>query len=139
MKKEKKVDTVSTFLGIETGIEGTLAFKGAIRLDGKVSGKIVSQDGTAIIGEKARIDADIAVAVAIIKGQVNGGIQATQRIEAYPPARIVGDIQAPVIAIESGVSFDGNCNTGQPESASQEKKALTPSGPEKELKNTKNL
>jgi hypothetical protein len=44
-----------------------------------------------------------------------------------------------VIAIESGVSFDGNCNTGQPESASQEKKTLTPSGPEKELKNTKNL
>ncbi len=113
MKKDKKVDTVSTFLGIETGIEGTLAFKGAIRLDGKVNGKIVSQDGTAIIGEKARINAEINVAVAIVKGEVNGSIEATQRIEAYPPARIVGDIQAPVIAIESGVVFQGNCNMGQ--------------------------
>ena len=113
MKKDKNVDTVSTFLGGETGIEGTLAFKGAIRLDGKVDGKILSQDGTAIIGEKARINAEISVAVAIVKGEVNGCIEASQRIEAYPPAKIVGDIKAPVIAIESGVMFEGNCNMGQ--------------------------
>jgi len=126
MKKDKKVDTVSTFLGIETGIEGTLTFKGAIRLDGQVNGKIVSQDGTAIIGEKAQINAEINVAVAIVKGGVNGYIQATQRIEAYPPARIVGDIQAPVIAIESGVVFEGNCNMGQPEALSKPEKGLQP-------------
>jgi len=127
MKKDKKVDTVSTFLGIDTGIEGTLAFKGAIRLDGKVNGKIVSQDGTAIIGEKAQINAEINVAVAIVKGEVDGCIEATQRIEAYPPARIVGDIQAPVIAIESGVVFEGNCNMGKKVASSKAEKGSQPS------------
>ena len=132
MKKDKTVDTVSTFLGGETGIEGTLTFKGAIRLDGRVKGKIVSQDGTAIIGEKAKIDAEIKVAVAIVKGEVNGCIEASQRIEAYPPARIIGDIQAPVIAIESGVMFEGNCNMGQKAVLSSTEKAPPPTEPEAE-------
>jgi cytoskeletal protein CcmA (bactofilin family) len=132
MKKDKNVDTVSTFLGGETGIEGTLTFKGAIRLDGKVDGKIISQDGTAIIGEQARINAEIKVAVAIIKGEVNGCIEAKQRIEAYPPARITGDIQAPVVAIESGVMFEGNCNMRQSGEPPGAEKTPQPAGSEGE-------
>jgi len=139
MKKEKQVETVSTFLGVETGIEGTLAFRGAIRLDGKVNGKIVSQDGTAIIGEKAQINAEIKVAAAIVKGEVNGCIEATQRIEVYPPARIVGDIQAPVISIASGVLFDGNCNMRGPADQSEGRKVPPAAGSEGETKISKNL
>jgi cytoskeletal protein CcmA (bactofilin family) len=139
MKKEKQVETVSTFLGAETGIEGTLAFKGAIRLDGKVNGKIVSQDGTAIIGEKAQINAEIRVAAAIVKGEVNGSIEATQRIEVYPPARIIGDIQAPVISIASGVMFEGNCTMGRPADRPEERETPEDVASKGGTKNTKNL
>ena len=85
-------------------------FKGTIRLDGKVKGKIVSDDGTVIIGDKATVEAEIAVETVIIKGSVNGKIQAKDRIEAYPPARIVGELQAPTISIDPGVVFNGNCS-----------------------------
>jgi cytoskeletal protein CcmA (bactofilin family) len=110
MKKEKKIDAVSTFLGHDAFFDGTINFKGTIRLDGKVKGKIVSDDGTVIIGDKASIDAEIAVETVIIKGSVNGKIQAKDRIEAYAPARIVGELQAPTITIDSGVVFNGNCS-----------------------------
>jgi len=114
MKKEKQSDSISTFLGHGTTVDGTLEFQGAIRLDGHVKGQIISQGGTLIIGDKAVIQAKVQVDTVIVKGEVNGSIEAKERIEAYPPARIVGDIQAPVISIESGVVFNGNCVTQSP-------------------------
>jgi cytoskeletal protein CcmA (bactofilin family) len=109
MKKEKPTDAISAFLGSETRIEGKLEFRGTIRLDGNVEGQIKSRTGTLIIGDKANIKAQIQVDSVIVRGKVEGGIEARKRIEAYPPARISGDIQAPEISIESGVAFNGNC------------------------------
>lgn len=109
MKKSKKVDAISTFLGLDACVEGTIDFRGTIRLDGKVTGKIISDDGTVIIGEKAVINAEIRVGVAIVMGEVNGVIEAKDRIEVYPPGRVQGDIQAPAVSMEAGVVFNGNC------------------------------
>ena len=108
-KKVKKPDSISTFLGPDASVEGTLEFKGTIRLDGSVKGKIRSSDGTVIVGEKAMVNADIAVGIAIVMGEVAGTIDASDRIEVYPPGRIIGDIQAPIISIEEGGKFNGNC------------------------------
>ena len=108
-KKAKKTDSISTFLGPDARVEGTLEFQGTIRLDGNLKGKIVSSDGTVIVGEKARVSADIAVGTAIVMGEVTGTIDAADRIEVYPPGRIVGDIQSPLISIEEGGRLNGSC------------------------------
>lgn len=110
MKKAKKsADSISTFLGPDTSIEGTIEFKDTIRLDGNLKGKVCSNEGTVIIGEEAVINAEIIVDVAIIMGEVNGKIDARKRIEIHSPGRVVGDIQAPSVLIEAGVTFNGNC------------------------------
>jgi cytoskeletal protein CcmA (bactofilin family) len=114
LKKEKKhvsgdATTISTLLGRDTVIEGTLAFKETIRVDGRVSGKLVSEKGTLIVGENAVLDADIQVGVAIVRGRINGRLEASQRIEIHAPAQVNGDISAPSVAIASGVVFNGNC------------------------------
>ncbi|QTA93209.1 bactofilin family protein [Desulfonema magnum] len=109
MGRKKKVGSISTFLGYGSSIEGTLEFQGTIRLDGNVRGRITSNGGTVIVGEKAVINADIIVDGAIIMGEVNGTIDAKDRIEVYPPGRVVGDIQAPMISIDTGAVFNGNC------------------------------
>ncbi len=101
--------TISTLLGRDTVIEGTLAFKETIRIDGRISGKLISSDGTVIVGENASLEADIQVAVAVIRGKINGRVEASQRVEIYAPAQVNGDICAPSIAIDSGVVFNGNC------------------------------
>ena len=111
MKKTKQ-DTISTFVGPEANIQGTLLFEGTIRVDGKMKGKIESADGTLIIGESARIEADISIDSGIIMGEVIGTVLAKSRIEVYKPARVTGDIQAPVISIDAGVTFNGNCTMG---------------------------
>ena len=114
MKKEKKVDSISTFLGAGSSFDGAIEFQGTIRVDGKVSGKISSNGGTLIVGEKASIDADVSVSVAVVMGEVNGTIDAKDRIEVYPPGRIGGDIQAPVISVEPGGIFNGTCAMKSP-------------------------
>lgn len=114
LKREKKrasgdATTISTLLGRDTVIDGTLTFKETIRVDGRVSGKLVSEKGTLIVGENAVLDADIQVGVAIVRGRVNGRMEASQRIEIHAPAQVSGDISAPSVAIDSGVVFNGNC------------------------------
>ena len=109
-KKRKKHDAISTFLGPDASIDGTIEFQGTIRLDGSVKGKIKSGEGTVIVGEKAVVNAEIAVGTAIVMGEVVGTIDAADRIEVYPPGRVAGDIQSPVISIEEGGMLNGNCS-----------------------------
>lgn len=108
-KKGKKHDAISTFLGPEARIDGTIEFQGTIRLDGSVKGRIKSSEGTVIVGEKAVVNAEIVVGTAIVMGEVSGTIDAADRIEIYPPGRVVGDIHSPVISIEQGGMLNGNC------------------------------
>ena len=110
MKKTKDSKPINTLLGVGTSIEGTIEFNNTVRLDGEVKGKISSSQGTVIIGEKAVMNAEIIVDTAIIMGEVNGTIHAKEKIEVYSSGCITGDIQAPVILIESGVIFNGNCS-----------------------------
>ena len=109
MKKEKGSDRISTFIGADASIEGNIEFKGTIRVDGRVKGKIASTGGTVIVGEKAVVNADLFVNVAVIMGELNGAINAKERIEVYPPGKVGGDIHAPVICIEPGGIFNGKC------------------------------
>jgi cytoskeletal protein CcmA (bactofilin family) len=110
MKKTKKPQTINMLLGSDTSNEGTIEFNNTVRLDGPVKGKIIGKQGTVIIGEKAVVNEEIIVDTAIIMGEVNGTIHAKQKIEVYPPGRVLGDVQAPVVLIESGVIFNGNCS-----------------------------
>jgi cytoskeletal protein CcmA (bactofilin family) len=108
MKKSKK--GIQTFLGPETILEGKLAFEGTVRLDGHFTGSIESKDGVMVIGEKAVVHAEILVNTAVVWGEVSGNIRATDRIELHQPARVFGDLSSPVVIIDAGVVFDGNCS-----------------------------
>ncbi len=138
MRKSKKAASISTFIEAGVSIEGTITFSNTIRIDGKLKGKITGNGGTVIIGEKGEMKADINAAVVVIMGQIKGTVVASERIEIYPPARVIGDIQSPVVSIESGVVFIGNCSMKIPQITSgpeDEKEKQAP--PDKENKGKK--
>jgi cytoskeletal protein CcmA (bactofilin family) len=120
--------TISTLLGRDVQIEGTLTFKETIRVDGMIKGKLVSSQGTVIIGENAVIEADVQVGVAIIRGKVHGRVEAGQRIEIFAPAQVTGDIHAPTVTIDSGVVFNGNCQMQTITKAVEPKAGMAVSG-----------
>jgi len=109
MKKEKNSDRISTFIGADASFDGTIEFQGTIRVDGRVKGIISSNGGTVVVGEKGVVNAEISVNIAVVMGEVNGSINAKERIEVYPPGRLGGDIQSPIVSIEPGGIFNGNC------------------------------
>lgn len=125
MKKHAKTDSISTFLGSDADVEGSINFQGTIRVDGKIKGKIFSNGGTLIVGEKASIDADISVGVVVVMGEVKGTIDARERVEVYSPGRVSGDIKAPVISIEPGGIFNGSCSM-KDRAASSNKNKIPP-------------
>ena len=133
MRKDRKNDRISTFIGADASFEGNLEFAGTIRVDGRVKGKITSKDGTVIVGEKAVVDADMVVGAAVIMGKLNGSIDAVERIEVFPPGRVGGDMKAPVISIEPGGIFNGTCTMKKaPETSIKRIPAVTTgSGPTK--------
>jgi len=145
MRKEKdtvKQDAISTFIGTKSEINGNVSFEGTIRVDGRLKGKITSAEGTLIVGETAKMEAEINVGLAVVMGEVNGTVLAKKRIEIYKPARVTGDLQAPVISMDAGVTFNGNCTMGAKTISTQETKGdsirvVQPTPKEKE--NGKNL
>jgi cytoskeletal protein CcmA (bactofilin family) len=101
-------DQINAFLGRDTEIDGKLTFKGTVRIDGRFTGEIRT-DGTLIAGESAIIKSDIHASQIIISGEIRGNIVADNLVEIHAPGKVFGNIQAPVLVIDQGVIFEGNC------------------------------
>ena len=111
-REEEYVSTrpgeVHTLLGKGSEFEGKLTFEGQVRIDGKFSGQIFTKD-TLVIGDGARVNAEINAGTVIVNGVVEGNIRATQIIELHQPGRIKGNLEAPALSMDRGVIFEGSC------------------------------
>jgi len=117
---------VNALLGKGSEFEGKLSFEGTVRIDGVMKGEIRSKDKL-VIGQGARVEAEIEVGSAEISGEIEGNVTASSRLELKTPARIKGNITTPVLIIEEGVTFDGNCSMGDTKSSGSKPVASTPS------------
>ena len=113
LARDIKEGTLSGFVGNGTTHTGEANFKGMLRVDGHLSGRVSSQDGTLIVSTGGQVDADVEVSVAQIYGTVVGNITATKRIELGRVAKVTGDIQTPALVIEQGAVFEGSCRMQQ--------------------------
>jgi cytoskeletal protein CcmA (bactofilin family) len=93
-------------LGAGAEFDGKLTFAGTVRIDARFKGTIVTND-VLVVGDRARIDADITCGTVIVHGEVNGNIKATAAVELHAPARLRGDVETPSFSIEKGVVFQG--------------------------------
>ena len=142
LARDIKEGTLTGFVGNGTTLTGEANFKGMLRVDGALSGRVSSADGTLIVSTNGRVDANVEVAIAQIFGTVNGDITATKRIEMGRVAKVTGNIQTPALVIENGAIFEGGCRMVQikedvekressirkPETASASASASTSSG-----------
>jgi len=99
---------VTTLLGKGSEFEGKLSFEGTVRVDGKLTGEIFTDD-VLIVGEGAEVNAEVTVGSIVIQGTVRGNITAKRSVEIHSPGRVRGNINTPSLFIEKGVFFDGNC------------------------------
>lgn len=97
---------LDTLLGKGSEFEGKLVFRGQVRIDGKYSGQIQT-DEVLIIGPSAKVNAEIAAGTVVISGSVEGLIRASGVVELHKGAKVKGTIESPQVTMERDVTFDG--------------------------------
>jgi cytoskeletal protein CcmA (bactofilin family) len=105
-----KMSDAKYTLGESSEFEGKLKFEGTVVIDGRFKGEIRST-GTLIIGAKAKVEAEVEVGSCVIIGKYAGNITATNKLEMQKPAVVKGNVASPILMIQEGVTFDGNCRT----------------------------
>ena len=100
------VGELNALLGKGSEFDGKLAFEGTVRIDGTFSGEITTSD-MLIIGESAKVTAEISCGTIVVHGEVSGNIRATAAVELHKPARVKGDVSTPSLMVERGVVFEG--------------------------------
>ncbi len=110
MARDIKEGRLSGFVGAGTVLTGDTNFQSLMRVDGHLTGRVSSGEGTLIIGTTGQVDADVEVSSAIVNGTINGDITVTEKLELGRTARIVGNIRAPRLLVEDGAILEGGCS-----------------------------
>ena len=97
---------LTAFIDRGSNFEGKLSFQDTVRIDGRFSGEITSEN-TLIVGESGEIHAKIKSSTVAISGAVEGDIVATKRLVLHKTAQLVGDVETPCFVIEDGAVFNG--------------------------------
>ena len=93
-------------LNSDVDIKGTLKFSGELTFDGKLDGDI-SSEGTLNLGDNAVVKGNINASSVIVRGKITGNVIAREKIDIKARTELFGDIKAPRLAIEEGVTFVG--------------------------------
>ena len=108
-KREAPANGASDLLlGRGARFEGKLTFEGTVRIDATFIGSIVTND-VLVVGEAARIDAEITCGTIVVHGEVNGNIHAKTAVDIRSAGKVRGDLETPALAIEKGALFQGAC------------------------------
>lgn len=105
IEDENKIGTV---INNDISFKGTLKFKSSLKIKGVFEGKIET-DGLLIIGDDAKVSAEITASTVSISGKCQGKIKASKLIEIFEHSNMSGDIITPDLYIENGARFNGTC------------------------------
>lgn len=103
---------VESIIGQNTSFKGSLTSSGALRIDGQFEGEVTST-ADLIVGEAARVTAQISARNAVVAGSVTGDMDVSDKLELLPTAKLVGDLKAGVLIIGEGAVFKGKCEMRQ--------------------------
>jgi len=111
-KSDGERGDLNGFLDAGSHIEGDLHFEDTFRIDGRLSGRVVS-NGDLVVGEQGQVEGELRVGRIFISGTVKGSVRATQRVEITVRGRVTADLETPSLLIEDGAFFEGRCSMGK--------------------------
>jgi len=127
-------NSAKNVLASDVEIKGNLKFSGELTFDGKLDGEIHT-DGTLNLGDSATINGNIHAQSVVVRGKINGNINAKEKIEIKAKAELFGDIRATKLVIEEGVTYVGKTEVNPnkvspsiPSRAAEPHKAPEPAG-----------
>ncbi len=94
-----------------TVVEGSVKSESDIRVDGTIKGKLFC-DAKVIIGPTGYVEGEIKCKNAVIEGRFNGLLQVTELLNVRESATVEGEVSTNKLIVQSGATFNVNCNMG---------------------------
>jgi len=105
-----------TVIGPETRISGEIRGDEDLVIKGRVDGKITLSQ-TLTVDKGGIVQADVDVKMLVVSGTLVGNIVASEVVQLLSTARVVGDLAAPRVLMESGAADRGRGDKGGIEAA----------------------
>ncbi len=105
-KSFENIKDAETIIGPSIKVKGNFHGKGNIIVEGSLEGSIKT-DSSLLIGEKAKVKANIKAKESLINGLVEGNINIEKSLSLGKTAIINGDIVCAEISIEKGAKING--------------------------------
>lgn len=103
--EEEDYDTV---LAPDIEFEGNVVLKKPLMIKGIFSGNIVSESALSI-EEGAKVKANVKTDSLVVKGALEGNVEAGDVVRLFPSGKLLGDVVSPQVVLDSGCYFTGNC------------------------------
>ncbi len=100
-------EVLESIVGPTASLTGHLRSDGGVRIDGIFEG-VIEVAGNVVIGESAKVVANITARNITVGGAVRGNIDATGRLEILSHGQVLGDIMVGQVMIDDGGVFQGN-------------------------------
>ena len=109
-KSMRNGNSVETLIGPRVHIRGDIVFSGGLYVEGRISGKVIAEDGAAAVvtvAERGLIEGEVRAPMVVIAGQLHGDVHASERVELAPAARVQGNIYYKVVEMTAGAMITG--------------------------------
>ncbi|MEM8993791.1 MAG: polymer-forming cytoskeletal protein [Acidobacteriota bacterium] len=97
------------FLDAGSHIKGELHFEDTFRIEGKLTGTVVSE-GELVIGDRGDVDGEVRARRIFVSGTVRGVLRGTERVEISSTGRVLADLYTPTLKMEEGAILEGRCS-----------------------------
>lgn len=108
-RKASGSQDLNAYLGPDLHIQGDLSFKGTVRFEGHLQGKL--QGEKVIIGDTGAIEGELEAQEIQCAGKIQGLVRA-QTVHLYKTACFKGELQAQSLAVEEGAQIEGQLKVG---------------------------
>lgn len=101
----------NTHIGAGTHFNGNLEAAGNIRIDGRVTGDVISK-AKIVTGTKSIVQGNVVAENMEVEGEIIGKVVVSDTLVLKSTAQITGDIYTRQLIVEAGAVFTGTCAMG---------------------------
>lgn len=109
-KSPIEVTKLSSFVATNVEVRGDILFSGGLRVDGRVDGNVISNDGARgllVLSEKGHVKGSVRVHDAVVNGTIDGDLAVGHFLELQPGARVIGNITYSQLKMDCGATVTG--------------------------------
>ncbi len=124
--KENKLENfkdAETIIGSSIKVKGNFSGQGNVVIEGQLEGSLKTS-ANLLIGEQAKVVANIEAKEAIINGEIQGNLKVKKYLSIGKSARVMGDVRCGEISIARGAFLNGQLiiNSDNNKDVDEEKK-----------------